>query len=92
MSDEVFVPVVILVSGFTFVMIVASIGATVYFVAGVFKGGKKKSRQSDSDETRLIQEVHHGLMKMQKRVESLETLMLDDERTREEQFDRDLRE
>jgi len=91
--DAIFIPVIILVSGFTFVMIVASIGFTVYFVARAFKGGKNRgSSRADVDETRMIQEIHHGLMKMQRRVESLETLMLDDERIREERFDRDLRE
>lgn len=93
MNDDLGVVLIILASGFTAVMILASIGFTIYFVLSAFKGGRsKRSKQSDVDETRLIQEVHHGLMKMQKRVESLETLMLDEERTREEQFDRDLRE
>lgn len=91
MSDEVFVPIVILVSGFTAVMILAAIGFTVYFVVSAVRGsGSKKSRKLDADETRLIQEIYHGLGKMEKRVESLETLLLDDERKRQTQLDRDL--
>ncbi len=91
-GDEVWVLLVILVSGFTAVMLLAALGFTIYFIASAFRGsGSKKSRKLDADETRLIQEIHHGLGKMEKRVESLETLLLDDERAKRAQFDRDLR-
>jgi phage shock protein B len=32
------------------------------------------------EETRLIQEIHQGLSKMEKRIEALETILLDPER------------
>jgi phage shock protein B len=39
-----------------------------------------KSDGSRADETRLIQDLHHGLLKMEQRVETLETLLLDKQR------------
>lgn len=43
-------------------------------------GGSAKSRDLADDETRLIQDIYHGLLKMEERVESLETLLLDREK------------
>jgi phage shock protein B len=42
---------------------------------------RMKSSQSgamNEQETRIMQEIHHGLSKMEKRIESLETLMLEE--------------
>lgn len=36
-----------------------------------------RKNQWNGNETRIIQEIHHGLQRMEKRVETLETLMLD---------------
>jgi phage shock protein B len=41
-------------------------------------GGAKGDQQAD--ETRLIQDIYHGLQKMEERIEALETLLLDRER------------
>jgi phage shock protein B len=45
-------------------------------------GGKKADRSQElvDEETRLIQDIYHGLLKMEERVESLETLLLDREK------------
>ncbi|MFA6242156.1 MAG: hypothetical protein WC655_14575 [Candidatus Hydrogenedentales bacterium] len=43
-------------------------------------GGGKRDLRETSDETRLIQDIYHGLMKMEERVEALETLLLERER------------
>lgn len=92
MDHSLWVLLVILVSGITVVMILATIGFTIYFIVAAFRGGRsKKARKLDADETRVIQEIYHGLGKMEKRVESLETLLLDEERMRRKEFDRDLR-
>jgi phage shock protein B len=39
-----------------------------------------RSQELVDEETRLIQDIYHGLLKMEERVESLETLLLDREK------------
>lgn len=39
----------------------------------------RQSGKIDADETRLIQEIHKGLSKMEKRVDALETILFDRE-------------
>lgn len=61
-------------------------GFPIIVVAGFFfiwalkivKGdaGEKNERQK-AEETRLIQELHQGLTRMEKRIEALETILLD---------------
>ena len=44
------------------------------------KGNSSKqgsSANSDDNETELIQEIHEGLVRMEKRIESLETIVLE---------------
>jgi len=36
--------------------------------------------QLSTDETRMIQELHHGAFRMEERIEALETIILDSER------------
>ena len=45
----------------------------------VRKGGNKDkaSRVKNADETRLIQEIHQGLLRMEQRIEALETILLE---------------
>ena len=48
---------------------------------------RKSKNAPDPEETRLIQELHHGLLKMEERVDTLETLLAErdeDSKTREE--------
>lgn len=40
-------------------------------------------RAASSEEARLIQDIYHGLLKMEERVEALETLLLEREHERE---------
>ena len=56
------------------------------FIAGTFalkalkilKGiSPEQNQQLQAEETRLIQEMHRGLAKLEERVETLETLLLD---------------
>lgn len=42
--------------------------------------GKRNTRILNDNEARVIQEIYHGLSKMEQRVESLETLLLEKER------------
>lgn len=47
---------------------------------------KKKDKAAETAETKMIQEIHHGLSKMEDRIDSLETLLLSkEERWAEEQ-------
>ncbi len=40
-------------------------------------GGSKESRLQAQEESRTIQQLYNGLAKMEERIESLETLLLD---------------
>ncbi len=65
--------------------------AVVIVFKTVAGGGSKADRQTAAEETEMIQEMYHGFRKMEKRIESLETLLLDDESARREKFDDNLR-
>lgn len=84
---------IILVSGFVAVSLLLAVAFSISLIIKTARGGGlKKTAKSDADETRLIQEIHQGLTKMEGRIESLETLLLDQERTKRAKFDRELRE
>jgi phage shock protein B len=60
---------------------VAIIPLTVVFIIKILRGGvSKKTPGMADEEARMIQEIYQGLSKMEKRVESLETLLLEKER------------
>ena len=52
--------------------------------------GESKSGggRTSSEETRIMQEIHHGLSNLEKRVEALETLLLDRARMEREPRER----
>lgn len=80
-----------LTSGFVAVMILMTIGIMVYLIIKASKsGGGRSGSRSDEEETRMIQEIYHGLTKMQQRIETLETLVLDDDRSKRDEFERKL--
>ena len=85
------IAIVTLASGFVAVMVLATIGFTVILIIRTAKGSPaRRAEKLDASETRIIQEIHAGLTKMDKRIESLETLVLDVDRSKEKRFDRDL--
>ena len=85
------IALITLVSGFVAVMVLATIGFTVYFIVRAAKGSPvRRAEKIDASDTKIIQEVYQGLTKMDKRIESLETLILDADRSKLKQFDRDL--
>ncbi len=85
--------VITVVSGFVAVAILLTIAFSISIIIRSARGGgPKRSGKTEAEETRLIQEIHHGLVKMEHRVESLETLLLDTERTKRTRFDRELSE
>lgn len=61
--------------------LVAVTGGILIAVLKIIKGGgSPRNLRETSDETQLIQDVYHGLLKMEERVEALETLLLDREK------------
>ena len=60
------------------VLCLAIIGSTILMAIKIIKGGvSRKDQQNQSDEAKIIQEIYQGLMKMEQRVEALETIILD---------------
>ena len=58
----------------------AVVGGILLALAKILRGdGSGRSKQRDEEEARLMQEMCQGLEKMEKRVEALETILLDRE-------------
>ena len=55
------------------IMVLAGIGLLVMMV----RRGRRRAGQESPDEIRLMQEIHQGLSGLERRVESLETILLD---------------
>ncbi len=65
-------------------IMVLILGGTLLGALRIWKGEGGKARRSDNaEEARLIQDIYHGLLKMEERVEALETLLLERERENE---------
>jgi len=54
----------------------AIIGGIFLAALKIWRGGSA-GKKSSAEETRLIQEIHNGLMRMEERIEALETILLD---------------
>jgi len=68
-----------------FCMLFLAILTPVIIVLGVVKilaGRNRKGKAANVDEARMIQEIYGSLSKMEKRVEALETILLDREEQR----------
>ncbi len=46
----------------------------------VLKGGQSRPSGDSDDETRMIQEIYQGMSRLEERIESLETILLDREK------------
>ena len=65
---------------FLAIPLVLVLGAVLIGVLLVLRIGRSsEGRRLDEDEARTMQEIYQGLEKMEKRVESLETILLDHE-------------
>ena len=61
-----------------FVMCLAIIAGTILMAMRMRQGGlSAKSRKAQAEEARVIQELYQGFLDMEKRVESLETILMD---------------
>ena len=60
--------------------LVAIMGGMIVAIIKLLKSdGSARSRRLNEEETRIMQEIYRGLEKMEKRVETLETLLLERE-------------
>jgi len=63
------------------VLVLSVIGGTILMGIRIIKGGiSRKGPGREAEEVRLLQDLYQGLLKMEKRVEALETILLDQER------------
>lgn len=80
-------PFIVMIVLGSIVLALAIIGSTILMGLKIFKGGvSQKGQKSQSDEARIIQEIYQGLARMEERVESLETILMERERSRKEQM------
>lgn len=64
------------------VLALALIGSTLLMAIKIIKGGvSRKEQRLQSNEAKMIQEIYKGLSRMEDRVEALETIILERERT-----------
>ena len=59
----------------SFVLIPAVIGGTILMSIKLLKGGT--SRKDQAEDSKIFQEIYQGLSRLEKRVEALETILLD---------------
>ena len=60
------------------VLSLAVVGGTILMAIRLRHGGvSRKDRQNQAKEAGMIQELYHGLSRMEDRVEALETLLMD---------------
>ena len=63
------------------IIALAIIPVTILFAMKIIKGRVPgKTRELIDEEAKMIQEIYHGLTRMEERVEALETLLLEKER------------
>ena len=62
------------------ILLAAVVGGILLVIVKVLKGGGSgRSKERDEEDARLVPEMCQGLEKMEKRVEALETILLDRE-------------
>ena len=63
------------------VLALAIIGSTILMAIRIIKGGVTKKQQArQAEEARTIQEMFQQLSRMEKRIEALETILLDQQK------------
>ena len=63
------------------VLALAIVGSTILMAIKIIKGGVSRSGQkTQAEEAKMIQEIYEGLSKMEQRIDSLETIILDSKR------------
>ncbi|MFH2060216.1 MAG: phage-shock protein [Pseudomonadota bacterium] len=61
------------------ILLIATLGLIIIGIIRASKTGGllKKDKHSQAEETKMIQDIYHGLSKMEERVESLETILIE---------------
>ena len=78
-------PFVVMIVFGGIVLALAVIGTTILMGLKILKGGvSHKGQKNQTDEARIIQEIYQGLARMEERVDSLETLLMERERSGKE--------
>ena len=63
------------------ILALAIIGSTILMGIKIIKGGvSREGQKSQAEEAKMIQEIYEGLSKMEQRIDSLETIILDSKR------------
>ena len=63
------------------IIILAIVPVTILLIIRLFKGGLSRTdRKKQAEEARMIQEIYQGLSRMEERIETLETILLDREK------------
>jgi phage shock protein B len=76
-DGEVFIAVSAILIGLPIICV------TILCLVRILKGGGSKKQQAlDAEEARLIQEIHSDMTRLENRIESIETLVLEREQTR----------
>ena len=74
-----------------FVLIVMA-GLSFAIMKRLLRGGRpRKEQRQEADDTRIIQEIHNGLQRMEDRIDALETIIMDRSGSRKPGLDRELR-
>ena len=61
------------------ILFVVTVGLVIIGIIRAAKSGEisRKDKEAREEEARMIQEIYHGLSKMEKRVEALETILIE---------------
>ncbi len=64
------------------ILLIATLGLIIIGIIRASKTGglSKKEKQSHAEETKMIQDIYHGLSKMEERVDALETILIERQR------------
>ncbi|MCF7668190.1 MAG: hypothetical protein K9N48_00230 [Verrucomicrobia bacterium] len=75
----------LLVACFGFLVLFLVLFSVVFLIVRLAgKGGaSKEGRMRDADETRIIQELYDGMNKLEERIESIETILIEKEGRKE---------
>lgn len=80
-SEQLFVLLIVMMGVSIPLLVIALPAIIILGLVKIVRGSSsKKSKELEVQETRLIQEIHQGLAQMEKRVEALETILLDSRR------------
>jgi len=65
------------------VLALAAVAGILYLFIRLLGGGiSSEARRLQSEETKMIQDIYNGLLRMEERVETLETILLDRDRNK----------